>query len=152
MKPVRLRFSRRTIFSLMVVLVFLLAIVPVLTVVMKSAHAASASPTTITFRGKTYAMAQSGTQPPTDAQCRAQTGAPCYSPQEMHRAYGLNPVLNAGNTGVGQTIVLIDSFGSPPALSDLQTFDAGYGLPDPPSFKVLARSEQSNLTPTIAIW
>ena len=56
----------------------------------------------------------------------------------MHRAYGLTSVLNAGYTGAGQTIVLIDSYGSPTVLSDLQTFDAGYGLPDPPSFKVLS--------------
>jgi len=32
----------------------------------------------------------------------------------------------------------VDSFGSPTIASDLATFDAGYGLPAPPSFKVLA--------------
>jgi len=77
--------------------------------------------------------------PPTDAQCRSVgTMRPCYSPQEIRNAYGLTPVLNAGFTGVGQSIVIIDSFGSPTIQQDLQTFDAGYGLPDPPSFQVLA--------------
>ncbi|HZU66360.1 MAG TPA: S53 family peptidase [Ktedonobacteraceae bacterium] len=77
------------------------------------------------------------TTPPTDAQCRQQYGIPCYSPQEMRTAYDLNPILNAGYDGTGQTIIIIDSFGSPTIKSDLKTFDAGYGLPDPPSFKIL---------------
>ena len=46
--------------------------------------------------------------------------------------------LNAGYTGVGETIIIIVSFGSPTIAQDLQTFDADYGLPDPPSFTVLA--------------
>ncbi len=79
------------------------------------------------------------TQPPTDAQCRA---APpfinCYSPQEMQNAYGEASLLAAGNTGAGQTIVIIDSYGSPTIKQDLHTFDVGYNLPDPPSFRVLA--------------
>ncbi|GCE19982.1 hypothetical protein KDK_37820 [Dictyobacter kobayashii] len=61
----------------------------------------------------------------------------CFSPNEIRTAYGLNPILNAGFTGTGQTIVIIDSFGSPDPFKDLQQFDADYGLPDPPSFKVL---------------
>lgn len=75
--------------------------------------------------------------PPTDAFCRSNFGFPCYSPQEMQNAYGITPVLNAGYTGAGQTIVIIDSFGSPTIENDLKVFDAGYGLPDPPSFTVL---------------
>ena len=76
--------------------------------------------------------------PPTDAQCRAATGFPCYSPQQMHTAYGLNGLIDGGFVGVGETIVIIDSYGSPTIAADLVTFDQGYGLPDPPSFTVLA--------------
>ncbi len=76
--------------------------------------------------------------PPTDAECRIDTGIPCYSPQEIQNAYGLTPLLNAGYDGAGQTIIIIDSFGSPTIANDLSTFDAGYGLPAPPSFTVLA--------------
>jgi subtilase family serine protease len=47
-------------------------------------------------------------------------------------------VLEAGYTGAGQTIIIIDSFGSPTITNDLSTFDAGYGLPEPPSFTVLS--------------
>jgi subtilase family serine protease len=76
-------------------------------------------------------------QPPSDASCRSQ-GYDCLSPQELQNAYGLTPLLQAGFTGVGQTIVIIDSYGSPTIEQDLKIFDAGYGIPDPPSFTVLA--------------
>jgi subtilase family serine protease len=77
-------------------------------------------------------------KPPTDAFCRSQFGYDCLSPQEIRNAYGLTRLLDAGYTGSGQTIVIIDSFGSPTIQEDLRIFDAGYGLPDPPSFTVLA--------------
>jgi len=76
--------------------------------------------------------------PPTDAFCRANFGGPCYSPDEIRNAYGLTSMVAAGYTGAGQTIVLIESYGSPTIEADLQTFDQGYGLPDPPSIKVIA--------------
>jgi len=77
-------------------------------------------------------------QAPTDAQCRAKSGYPCYSPQEMRKAYNITPLIDAGYTGKGQSIVIIDSFGSPTIANDLHVFDKDYGLPDPPSLKVLA--------------
>jgi subtilase family serine protease len=84
-------------------------------------------------------LARSGAgSAPTDAECRALGYGPCYSPQEIRTAYGLNKLIDAGMVGAGQTIVLIESYGSPTVLADLQTFDSGYGLPDPPSLKVLA--------------
>jgi subtilase family serine protease len=75
---------------------------------------------------------------PSDSFCRVNFGTPCYSPQQVRKAYGLTAILGAGYTGVGQTIIIIDSFGSPTIAQDLRSFDAGYGLPDPPSFTVLA--------------
>jgi subtilase family serine protease len=77
-------------------------------------------------------------QAPTDAFCRATLGVACYSPQEIWNAYGLTGLLKDGYTGTGQTIVIIDSFGSPTIASDLHTFDMAYGLPDPPSFQIIA--------------
>src|SRR5579884_2701247 len=77
-------------------------------------------------------------QAPTDAACRAALQVPCYSPQEIRQAYNLAPLVNQGIAGKGQTIVIVDSFGSPTAQADLKKFDADYGLPDPPSFQQLA--------------
>ena len=82
---------------------------------------------------------QNTEQPPTDAECRRLLyPSPCYSPQEMRKAYGVDALIDAGFVGKGETIVIIDSFGSPTIREDLKAFDKGYGLPDPPSFKILA--------------
>jgi subtilase family serine protease len=87
--------------------------------------------------------------PPSDAFCRTNFGFPCYSPQEMRTAYGLAPMIDAGYTGQGQTIVLIESFGSPTMMADLQAFDQGYGLPDPPSVTVLSPLGSVPFDPTV---
>jgi subtilase family serine protease len=61
----------------------------------------------------------------------------CYAPSDIRSAYGVsavgNPTANTGLLGAGQTIVLVDSYGSPTAASDLQFFhDTFYpNLPDP---------------------
>ena len=39
----------------------------------------------------------------------------------------------SGITGAGETIVIVDSFGSPTIASDLAHFDAYFRLPAPPS-------------------
>ncbi len=102
----------------------------------------------IVFKGHRYSMALSGALPPTDQQCRQQAGIPCYSPQEMRKAYGIDALLNKGYDGEGQSIVIIDSFGSPTIQQDLHTFDTGYSLPDPPSFKIYAPLGTTSFDPT----
>ena len=123
----------------------LLSLMPIMGAVAQAAS--SHGPLSFTFKGTHYTLARAAQPPPTDAQCRAQTGFPCYSPQEIRTAYDVNPVLNAGYTGKGQTIVIIDSFGDPTIASDLQTFDSAFGLPDPPSFTQLAPLGQLTFDP-----
>jgi subtilase family serine protease len=77
-------------------------------------------------------------QPPTNAQCEQAWGIACYGPKQIEQAYDMNPLYRAGLTGGGKTIVLVDSFGSPTIQQDLKIFDRAYGLPAPPSFKVIA--------------
>ena len=76
-------------------------------------------------------------QPPTTAQCETDYGIGCYQPFQLQRAYDLSPLFARGVEGQGQTIVLVDAFGSSSIASDLQTFDAQNGLPNPPSFQVI---------------
>jgi len=52
-----------------------------------------------------------------------------YVPSDVTAAYGVNAVHAAGTTGAGQTIVIVDSYGSPTALQDLQQFSSDFGLP-----------------------
>jgi subtilase family serine protease len=61
----------------------------------------------------------------------------CYTPQQIRAAYGVDKLGNTskgtGLLGQGQTIVLVDSYGSPTGAADLQAFhDAFYpNLPNP---------------------
>ena len=75
--------------------------------------------------------------PTTTAYCEANFGIACYEPAQLQRAYNLDPLFDRGITGRGETIVIVDAFGSPTIASDLHEFDAAFGLPDPPSLQVI---------------
>jgi subtilase family serine protease len=49
----------------------------------------------------------------------------CYTPADLKVAYNFPTNLN----GAGQTVVIVDAFGYPEVQSDLNTFDAEFGLP-----------------------
>jgi subtilase family serine protease len=55
----------------------------------------------------------------------------CFSPQQLRKAYSVQPLLAAGTTGKGHTIVLIDFSGSPTLSSDVHLYDQLFGLNDP---------------------
>jgi subtilase family serine protease len=75
-----------------------------------------------------------------EAQCREQTGATCYAPHQLRVAYGIQPLLDRGTNGRGETVVLQEFARKPgpdPQSSvpvtdirkDLALFDAVFGLP-----------------------
>jgi subtilase family serine protease len=80
---------------------------------------------------------RSSSKPPTTAQCLAKFHIACYNPHQFETAYNMKPLYRKGLTGKGETIVIVDSFGSPTVKSDLRTFDRAFGLPAPPSFKII---------------
>src|SRR5258708_868606 len=67
--------------------------------------------------------------PLSTSDCLARIGIRCYSPLQYRSAYDLNPLYDAGITGAGKTIVIVDSFGSPTIQHDLHMFDAQWGVP-----------------------
>jgi subtilase family serine protease len=73
------------------------------------------------------ATAVAPTALPTPSQCEALFGVACYTPQLVRTAYNVPSTL----TGAGQTIVIVDAYGSPTIQSDLHIFDQLFGLPDP---------------------
>jgi subtilase family serine protease len=75
--------------------------------------------------------------PPDTNYCRTNLGLSCYQPAQFQQAYDLKPLYDRGLDGKGQTIVIVDSFGSPTIADDLQHFDQTFGLPDPPRLKVI---------------
>ncbi|HEX6122089.1 MAG TPA: S53 family peptidase, partial [Ktedonobacterales bacterium] len=54
---------------------------------------------------------------------------PGYTPAQMRAAYGLTSLYNKGMRGKGQTIVVIESFGSPTLQHDMDVFCQQFGLP-----------------------
>jgi subtilase family serine protease len=86
-------------------------------------------------------------QAPTTAQCEADFGIACYEPFQLQKAYNLSPLFSRGIEGQGETIVIVDAFGSPSIASDLQTFDSQTGLPNPPSFRVITPEGPVTTTP-----
>ncbi len=76
-------------------------------------------------------------KPPTTASCRATLHFACYQPGQIQRAYGLPELYAKGTNGAKQTVVIVDPFGSPTIRRDLARFDKGFGLPGPPSFKII---------------
>jgi subtilase family serine protease len=55
----------------------------------------------------------------------------CYGPAAIRSAYGVDSLISHGTDGRGQTIVIIDTYGSPTVQADLSGFDATFGLPNP---------------------
>jgi subtilase family serine protease len=76
--------------------------------------------------------------PPTTAACERRYHIACYSPIQVRRAYQVPVLLARGINGKGQTIVIVDSFGSPTVRHDLQVFDTAFHLPPPPALTVIA--------------
>ncbi len=135
-----LRESRRLSIPLLV-FALLASLVPVLAT---SAAAASSAKTPHHIGANIYLnsrpprlVSASALTPPDNAYC-ASIGRECLTPSKFRKAYYIDSLLKSGYTGKGQTIVIIDSFGSPTALKDLKQFDKDYHLPDPPSFKQIA--------------
>jgi subtilase family serine protease len=53
----------------------------------------------------------------------------CYTPSDIDAAYGVDALHAEGTTGAGETIVIVDSYGSPTAQADLDRFSDTFGLP-----------------------
>jgi subtilase family serine protease len=78
-----------------------------------------------------------GTAPPTLGQCLQIVHLACYSAGQVHRAYGLGALYASGLQGQGSTIVIVDPIGSPTITRDLSVFDRAFGLPAPPSLRIV---------------
>jgi subtilase family serine protease len=112
------------------------------------APAAAAAVHVVPFATGHIVAAGHMSQPPTTAECEADFGIACYQPFQLQRAYDLAPLFSRGIEGQGETIVIVDAFGSPSIASDLQTFDSETGLPNPPSFRVITPEGPITTNPT----
>jgi subtilase family serine protease len=67
----------------------------------------------------------------------AQPSGKPLTPAQLTTAYNLGPLQQLGIEGAGQTIVIVDSFGSPTIAADLGRFDSAFGLRPPASLRVI---------------
>src|SRR5713101_5817499 len=70
----------------------------------------------------------------------------CYSPSFVKKAYEFPSISTVD--GSGQTIVIVDAFGSPTIASDLALFDTRFGISAPPSFTIFCGNSPTPLDPT----
>lgn len=91
----------------------------------------SSSPTSNTARATAVATKDTTSNSPAITRCPAQIASfpDCHTPYTQRLAYGLEPLLQKGFTGKGQSIVDIVSFGSPTLQQDMDVFDHQFGLP-----------------------
>jgi subtilase family serine protease len=103
-----------------------------------AAPAALGSAGVVTIRpDAVHALAGALPGPPTTTYCEQHYHIACYEPGQIQRAYDLPRLYRQGVTGRGQTIIIVDSYGSPTVQRDLRRFDQVAGLPAPPSLKVV---------------
>ena len=69
--------------------------------------------------------------PVSTTDCQADFGISCYTPVQYRVHYDLNPLYRHGVTGRGETIVIVNSYGSPTIRNDLSVFDQQFGFPNP---------------------
>jgi len=87
------------------------------------------------------------TQPRPTSQCLSVYGIHCYSPAQFENAYDMTSLHAAGVDGAGQTIAIVDSFGSPTIANDLHQFDQTFGVSNPWGIPVdPAIAQDPNLT------
>ena len=60
-----------------------------------------------------------------------------YTPAQIRHAYGFDQLTGDGR---GQTIAIVDAYKHPNIVSDLNAFDAKYGIAPPPSFQIVGQS------------
>jgi subtilase family serine protease len=74
-----------------------------------------------------YMQLTTSETPPTQAQC-ASAGRRCFDPQTTQAAYNVGPLYAAGVNGAGETIAIVDSYGSDTIAHDLHVYDQAFGL------------------------
>jgi subtilase family serine protease len=110
---------------------------PVVAAAGGSAAGSAAPQAAVIIHPDVHYVGSSSQLPPTTADCQASFQVACYQPAQIQQAYNLSGLYNQGVTGKGATIVIVDSFGSPTIANDLAVFDQQFGLPAPPSFKII---------------
>jgi subtilase family serine protease len=104
-------------------------------------------PTSVSFSGGGVSATYAGNRYGQDIGNTAQgTVAPCgYQPSDVQTAYDMNPLYKAGLDGSGETVAIVDAFGSTTIQADIAAFSAFMGLP-PAKLTVIGTPTESNFS------
>jgi len=72
-------------------------------------------------------LISAGATPPSEAQCES-VGRRCFTPQSLQAAYDVGPLYAQNLKGAGQTIAIVDAYGSDTMAHDLHVFDSAFGV------------------------
>ncbi len=107
-------------------------------------------PTTVSFSSSTASASYSGGV----YGAGGNNTSPCgYQPSDLQTAYNLRPLYAAGLDGAGQTIAIVDAYGSTTLQQDLATFSTLMGLPAA-NLQILGTPSAANFSTnaTLAQW
>ena len=94
------------------------------------AHECFRAPETHTFTDSSATATYSGNRYGSDISSDVPNLPPCgYSPSEVQSIYNMAPLYSQGLDGSGETIVIVDAYGSPTIQNDASVFSSFYGLP-----------------------
>ena len=79
---------------------------------------------------------------------RVSTTIHCYTPNQIRAFYGLSPLTPQTTDGAGQTIVLVDAYGTPTGANDLAFFAKTFNGPTPSYEAVYPLGKPNYTNPT----
>jgi subtilase family serine protease len=91
-----------------------------------------------TYTGKRYGASIDNTAPGTIAPC-------AYQPSDLQTAYHLKSAYKAGFDGKGETIAIVDAYGSTTIANDLAVFSEVMGLP-PAKLSIVGKATESGFS------
>src|SRR4051794_22541968 len=94
----------------------------------RQAGSAAPMPAALPFVSQFTQVSTSET-PPTPQQCyTASSKRRCFSPQSLYAAYNITPLHDAGLTGTGRTVAVVDSYGAAPWAHALPGLNNAFAL------------------------
>jgi subtilase family serine protease len=103
----------------------------------QAASQAAASPAVVLVQPDIVHLHSALQGPPSTGFCEKHFQIACYTARQIETAFDLPPLYKAGVTGKGETIIIVDSYGSPTVRHDLAVFDKGSHLPAPPRLTII---------------
>jgi len=104
------------------------------------------SPQTVNFSSADADATYTGNRYGQDATSGAPNLPPCgYQPSDIQTAYGLDKLYKAGLDGRGQTVAIVDAFGSTTIQQDVAAFSFYMGLP-PADLTVIGTPTESDFS------